>query len=293
MSEGRQKSVLVTGASSGIGYATAIEFAKRGYQVFAAARRLEPMKALADDHGIITFKLDVSSEESVKEAKKFIIEKTGGYLDFLYNNAGQSCTFAALDVTDEWFKQCYEVNVFGPMRLVRELGPLVINAHGTIGFTGSVSGVIPFPFSSTYSSTKAAIHQYAATLRIEMKPFDVKVINIVTGGVKTNIEDTRPLPETSIYNIPGMKEKFAERQQMARRNHPISAESYAMKVVTDFEQATISGALNIYRGRMATILGYLLCWCPRFLVEIILIRKFKLVDAYKALRAKYSKEHVE
>mmetsp|Transcript_8421 Transcript_8421/g.8341 ORF Transcript_8421/g.8341 Transcript_8421/m.8341 type:complete len:293 (-) Transcript_8421:112-990(-) len=289
----RQKSVLVTGASSGIGYATAIEFAKRGYQVFAGARRLEPMEPLAEEYGIIIFELDVSSEESVKEAKKFIVEKTGGYLDILYNNAGQSCTFPALDVTDEWFKQCYEVNVFGPMRLVRELGPLVINAQGTIGFTGSVSGVLPFPLSCTYSSSKAAIHQYAATLRIEMKPFNVKVINIVTGGVKTNIEDKRQLPESSIYNVPGMKETFVERQQMAKRNRPISAETYAKRVVSDFEKLRINGALNIYRGRMATFLGYLLCWCPRFLVENIFIRKFKLVAIYKLLKIKYSKEHLD
>lgn len=290
---GRQQSVLVTGASSGIGYAVAIEFAKRGYQVFAGARRLEPMEPLAKEHGVVIFQLDVSSTESVKEAKKLIIQKTGGYLDILYNNAGQSCTFPALDVTDEWFKQCYEVNVFGPMRLVRELGPLVINAQGTIGFTGSVSGVMPFPLSCTYSSSKAAIHQYAATLRIEMKPFNVKVINIVTGGVRTNIEDTRPLPENSLFNIPGMKETLVERQQMARRNRPISAEKYAKKVVSDFEELTLNGALNIYRGRMATFLGYLLCWCPRFLVEFVFIRKFKLSKIYKALRIKYSKEHVE
>lgn len=292
MSE-RQKSVLVTGASSGIGYATAIEFAKRGYQVFAGSRRLEPMEPLAKEYGVLIFRLDVSSTNSIKDAKKFIIEKTGGYLDVLYNNAGQSCTFPALDVTDEWFKQCYEVNVFGPMRLVRELGPLIINAQGTIGFTGSVSGLIPFPFSCTYSSSKAAIHQYAATLRIEMKPFNVKVINIVTGGVRTNIEDTRSLPESSIFNIPGIKERMVERQQMARRNHPISAENYAKKVVSDFERVNLNGALNIYRGRMATILGYLLCWCPRFIVEKILLRKFKLIEIYKALRIKYSKEHIE
>ena len=290
---GRQKSALVTGASSGIGYATAIEFAKQGYQVFAGARRLEPMELLAKEHGIIIFQLDVSSIESVKKAKTLIVEKTGGYLDILDNNAGQSCTFPALDVTDEWFKQCYEVNVFGPMRLVRELGPLVINAQGTIGFTGSVSGILPFPLSSTYSSSKAAIHQYAATLRIEMKPFNVKVINIVTGGVKTNIEDTRPLPESSLYNVPGMKKTMVERQQMAKRNYPISAESYAKKVVCDFEKLRINGALNIYRGRMALFLGYLLYWCPRFLIEIIFIRKFKLTAIYKAIRTKYSKEHLD
>lgn len=289
----RQKSALVTGASSGIGYATAIELAKRGYLVFAGARRLEPMEPLKE-HGVITIELDVSSLESVEKAKKFISDKTDGYLDILYNNAGQSCTFAALDVTDEDFKQCYEVNVFGPIRTVRVFGPLIINAKGVIGFTGSVSGVIPFPFSCIYSSTKAAIHQYAATLRIEMKPFGVRVVNVVTGGVKTNIADTRDSPKDSIYRVGNLLDiALKERQEMAVRNKPISAETYAKQVVDDFEGLTVNGYLNTYRGGKAKFLAWLLYWCPRFVVESALIRKFKLVPLYKALSLRYSKEKLE
>lgn len=289
----RQKTALITGASSGIGFATAIEFAKRGYQVFAGARRLEPMEPLAKEYGITILQLDVSSTQSILKAKEIISDKTGGYLDILYNNAGQSCTFPALDTTDVAFKQCYEVNVFGPMRVVREFGPLVINAQGTIGFTGSVSGIIPFPLSTTYSSSKAAIHQYASGLRVEMKPFNVKVINIITGGVGTNIADTRPLPTDSIYNIPEMTAALAERQLMARNNNPISAEHYAKKVASDFENLSMIGPLNLYRGRMASVLRFVSVWCPRFILELILIRKFKLVGVFNILRAKYSKEHIE
>lgn len=290
----RQKVVLVTGASSGIGYATAIELAKRGYKVFAGARRLEPMELL-QEYGIIIFKLDVSDLESVKHTKKFIEDKTGEkYLDLLFNNAGQSCTFPALDVSDENFKLCFEVNVFGPMRLVRELSSLVINAHGVIAFTGSVSGIIPVPFSCVYSATKAAIHQYAATLRLEMKPFDVKVINVVTGGVKTNIADDRPLPQGSLFDIPLMKDVLLERQQMAARNNPITAEKYAYQVVNDFEAATsTNGPLNVYRGKMAYFLGHLMYWCPRFIVESFIVKKFKLTEVFLVLSQKYSKTKLD
>ncbi|KAK6461688.1 1-acyl dihydroxyacetone phosphate reductase [Scheffersomyces coipomensis] len=293
MSDQRQKVALITGASSGIGYAASIEFAKRGYKVFAAARRLEPMEPLKE-YGVIPFKLDVSDLDSVKNAKKFIIDQTGDkYLDILYNNAGQSCTFAALDVSDEYFKQCFEVNVYGPMRLVRELGPLVINAKGAIGFTGSVSGIVPFPLSCTYSATKAAIHQYAATLRIEMLGFDVKVLNFITGGVKTDIEDKRSLPSTSIYNIPEMEYTLRERQQMAARNNPMPAAEYARRVVNDFEGARLGGTLNYYRGKMATFLGTVLWWCPRFFLEYILLRKFKMDVVFAALKVKYAKQKLD
>lgn len=290
----RQKVALVTGASSGIGFSTALELNKRGYKTFAGARRLEPMKEL-ENAGVIIFKLDVSSLDSVKQAKKFIEEKTGDkYLDILYNNAGQSCTFPAIDVTDEDFTQCFEVNVFGGIRLVRELSPLVINAQGVIGFTGSISGIVPLPFSCIYAATKAAIHQYAAVLRLEMKPFNVKVLNFVTGGVKTNIADTRPIPENSLFNTPTMKESLLLRQQMSAKNNPISAELYAYQVVNDFENATsTSGKLNLYRGTMSVLLGHILLWCPRFILERIMIKKFKLVDVFKYITNRYSKEKLE
>ena len=197
----RQKTALVTGASSGIGHATVIELANRGYKVFAAARRLEPMKDLESEHGAVILKVDVLSPESVLEAKKILSKETDGYLDILFNNAGQSCTYPAIDCKDEWFKQCYEVNVFGQMRVTRELAPLVINAKGVIAFTGSVAALIPLPFNSIYSSSKAAIHLYASILNLEMKPFGVEVINIVTGSVKTSFGDDGSLPENSYYNI--------------------------------------------------------------------------------------------
>ncbi|CUM65292.1 uncharacterized protein PRCAT00002927001 [Priceomyces carsonii] len=289
MTSERQKTALVTGASSGIGFATAIEFSKRGYKVFAGARRLSAMEKLKD-YGIIIFKLDVTSLESIKESRKLIEEETNGYLDVLYNNAGQSCTFPALDVQDEWFKMCYDVNVFGPMRMVREFIPLLIKAHGTIGFTGSVSGLLPFPFSSIYSSSKAAIHLYAATLRLELKPLGVKVINIVTGGVKTDIEEKRSLPSTSIYNVEGIDVAMIERKQMAKRNNPMEPGAYAYKVVNDFEAASPSGKLNIYRGKMATYLSWISILVPRFILEAMFIRKFKLSHVFKILELKYKKK---
>lgn len=292
MSEIRPQYALVTGASSGIGFVTAAEFAKRGITTFACARRLEPMKAL-EEKGVIIFQCDVSLLESVKEAKKFVAEKTGGYLDYLYNNAGQSCTFPTCDVTDELFIQCFEVNVFGCIRMTREFLPLLINAKGTVGFTGSVSALIPFPFSSIYSSSKAAIHQFAATLRIEMKPFGVKVINFVTGGVKTDIADTRDLPKDSLFQVPGIEKAIVERQQMAARNNPLPAEVYAYRVVNDFQKLSLNGSLNIYRGHMATFLGHLLTWFPRFILEGILVKKFKLDAVFEEISKKYSKQKLE
>ena len=108
-------------------------------------------------------------------------------------------------------KQCFEVNVFGAIRTVRELVPLIINAQGVIGFTGSVSGIIPFPFSCIYSASKAAIHQYAATLRLEMKPFGVKVINIVTGGVKLTLK-IREIYQSLLFTMCQVSRKLSMKE---------------------------------------------------------------------------------
>lgn len=290
MSVERKKVVLVTGASGGIGYAAAIEFAKRGYNVFASARRLEPMKPLQETYGINIFKLDVSSLESVKKAKEYIIEQTGdSYLDILYNNAGQSCTFPCTDVQDEDFKMCYEVNVFGPMRTVREFSPLIINAKGTIGFTGSVSGFIPFPFSATYSGTKAAINQYANTLQFEMVPFGVKVINFVTGGVDTSIADTRPITwKLSIQRY--WYEGSVSREAGHGSEKPTNAGSHlCQKVVNDFEHAKLGGGVQYYRGKGASLLYYVSILVPTHILQYILMKRFKLASSICHYKEKYSK----
>lgn len=281
----RQKTALITGASSGIGYATAIEFAKRGYKVYACARRLGPMEPLKE-HGIHVFTLDVTSLESVQNAHKYLIEQGVEYLDILFNNAGQSCVFPAIDLSDEAMQRCFDVNVFGSMRVTRELAPLVINAKGAIGFTGSISGIVPFPWSCAYSASKAAIHQYAATLRLEMKPFGVRVVNIVTGGVKTAIQDSRPLPAGSLYELPEMADAFKLRQTMARDNNPMPAEKYAYRVANDFEGVTTWGRLDFYRGAKASLLTWVMLLLPRFVVEWGLIRKFRLGPVFAAIAKK-------
>lgn len=278
------KTALITGASSGIGYAAAIEFHKNGYKVFAGARRLEPMAALKE-LGIITFQLDISSLELIKAAKVFLVSNGVTKLDVLYNNAGQSCTFPAIDVTDEAMRKCFDVNFFGAINVTREFSDLVINAKGAFGFTGSISAYLPFPWSSVYNASKAALHLYTASLKLEMKPFDVRVVTFATGGVRTSIEDTRPLAEGSSYNVPEMKGTdgaFALRQLMARRNNPMAPEEYARITFRDLE----SGNGKYFRGAQSSFLYWISHIVPIGLIEFIFIKKFKLASVFDAVKKK-------
>ncbi|KAH3688258.1 hypothetical protein WICPIJ_000729 [Wickerhamomyces pijperi] len=280
----RQKVAFVTGASSGIGYAVSIELSKRGYKVYGAARRLEPMEPLKE-YGVTPVQLDVSSLESVLRVKEFLTQELkDGKLDILYNNAGQSCTLPALDVTDEQFTQAFEVNVFGPIRLSRELSKFVINAQGTFVFTSSLVAVVPFPFSSVYCATKAAISQYAHVLHLEMKGFGVRVINVITGGVKTNVADTRPLPPNSVFNFEEGIKAFDDRRKMSDNNSPMTATEYAIQVCNDIESKY--DLIDVYRGTWGFVLGHFAQIAPRWLMEWILVAKFKIGPVYEKLRGK-------
>lgn len=283
MSPSRQKVALVTGGSSGIGYATAIEFAKRGYKVYAAARRVEPMNELKK-YGIIPVKFDVTVSEDIEDIKQLIERENDGYLDVLFNNAGQVCNSMAIDIPDEWMKQCFEVNVYGPISLTRELAPLLVKAKGTVAFTGSVAGSMPMLKGSIYSSTKAAIHAYAGTLKVELRPLGVKVVHFVTGAVDTPIADNRTSLQGSFYNVPEMVKSEEERQNTFTK---MPVDVYAKKTVDDVESQTLGGSPDRYRGKSASWARLLLAVLPWSIIEYVMITNLKLNAAFKAVEKKY------
>lgn len=291
------KVAVITGGSSGIGKAVSIELCHKGYKVYAAARTLQGIEHIQEDYPglqLIPYELDITSIESIKKFKDFLrkelpLNNEGKpKLDVLYNNAGQSCTFPALDVTPEVLEQCFQVNVFGHINMSRELSEFVINGKGTILFTGSLAGIISFPFGSVYSATKAAIHAYARGLHLELSPFGVRVINVITGGVATNISDTRPLPIGSIYDFKEGKEAFNYRQNMVKHNLPMSPTCYAKQMVEIIINKK-KDPVDIYRGSQAWMVSWIAFLIPYWLLEWGLKRKFKLNRLFEALQRKDEK----
>lgn len=285
------KTVLITGCSSGIGYNLALEFASRGYIVFSCARRLESMSPLAEAYPgkIIPFSMDVSSLNSIKEGFEFVTNKLSELgedgIDVLYNNAGSSCTFPGVDVPFEAVDQCLTTNIGGPVNVTHIFSRLVIKRQGTFAYTGSSAGYCPFPFGSVYGASKAAIGQYCSILAFELEPFNCKVKHFVTGGVDTNIADTRPLPEDSIYNIEEMQSAFKLRQEMAKRHKPMPANVYAKWAVDAIQKGYSwgwGGGVDVYLGTWS-ILPSLVRWLPRWTILEIFRIKFHLKDAWRVL----------
>jgi 1-acylglycerone phosphate reductase len=195
------KTVLITGCSSGIGHALALEFKSNGYKVFATARKTSSVSDL-EELGIETLPLEVTSDESIHALREEIEARTGS-LDILVNNAGRNYTVPALDVDTAEIRKVFETNVFAVMRMCQIFAPLLIEGKGTIVNIGSLSGVMPHPFSSVYNASKAAIHAYSDTLRVELAPFDVQVVTVFTGGVSSQIaRKHRKLPGDSLVRQP-------------------------------------------------------------------------------------------
>lgn len=178
------KVVLITGASSGIGFDTAIQFRKKGFTVYATARRLNRLEKLKE-HGINVLELDVTSEESMVNCVDKIIKKEGK-IDILVNNAGYGSYGAVEDVSIEEGRRQVEVNLFGLARMTQLVLPSMReNKYGKIVNISSVGGKIHTKFGAWYHATKFAVEGFSDCLRVEVEPFGIDVIVIEPGGIKT------------------------------------------------------------------------------------------------------------
>ena len=178
------RTAVVTGASSGIGAATARHLAAAGYHVFCAARREDRVSALAEEIGGTAVRCDVTSPEDVQA----LAERVGPRLDVLVNNAGGafgSGPVAQADA-DDW-RRMYEVNVIGLMQVTRALLPaLVASGAGVILNVGSTAGRIAYEGGAGYTAAKHGTQVVTETLRLELWDQPVRVCEIAPGMVRTD-----------------------------------------------------------------------------------------------------------
>lgn len=178
------KVILITGASSGIGYDTAAALAKQGHKVYAAARRMEKMEPLRQQ-GVVPIKMDVTDTVSL-EAGLHTVMEAEGRIDVLINNAGYGYFGAIENVNMEEARRQVEVNVFGLARLCQLVLPIMrAQGSGRIINTSSVAGKSVLFYGGWYHVTKYSVEAFSDALRIEMKPFGIDVVMIEPGGIKT------------------------------------------------------------------------------------------------------------
>lgn len=181
----QRKVILITGASSGIGFDAAQTLAHQGHHVYAAARRtalMEPLKEL----GAHVIEMDVTDETSMIQGVEAVIQAEGR-IDVLVNNAGYGYFGAIENVPMEDARRQLEVNVFGLARLTQLVLPhMRKQGQGRIVSTSSIAGKMVFYMGGWYNVTKYSVEAFSDALRMEMKPFGIDVVMVEPGAIKTD-----------------------------------------------------------------------------------------------------------
>ena len=186
------RSVLITGASTGIGEACALHLAARGWRVFAGVRRDEDGQALVSKAPgkVLPVLLDVTRQSDIDAAAAYIGGIVGDAgLHGLFNNAGIGVGGPLEFLPPDMILQQFQVNVFGAIAVTQAFLPLVRQARGRILFTSSNSGFWCEPFLSVYGGTKHALEAIGDSLRVELRPWGIHVALIEPGMIKTPIWD--------------------------------------------------------------------------------------------------------
>ncbi|KAI9144040.1 short-chain dehydrogenase/reductase family protein [Paraphysoderma sedebokerense] len=267
--------VLVTGCTKGgIGYALCEQFHKKGCLVVATARRVDTISDL-EKIGITTHTLDVTDLRNVKIVIDKVIEKFGR-IDILVNNAGRAVPGPSAEITDADARSIFEVNVFGVANMVRETFPHMADKRsGTIVNIGSVVGWVPTPWNGLYSASKAAIHAYTDALRMELKPYNIKVMLVAPGGIISNMGNNAGsavnLSPTSYFKP--FLEFIRARAKASQGPKSTSTVDFAANVVA-----------QVLRNRKPSIFSYgnmsleicIAFYFPVWLKDLLLSRRFGL-----------------
>jgi short-subunit dehydrogenase len=201
-----QKVVLVTGASSGIGRATAADLASRGYQVFGTARMPQSAQPIA---GVTLLPLDVTDEASVKRGVQSVLD-AAGRIDVLVNNAGYSMLGAFEETSIEQAKALFDTNVFGVIRASQAvLPPMRAQGSGLIINVSSILGFLPAPYMALYSSTKHAIEGLSESLDHEVRQFGIRVVLVEPAYTRTGFSAHAITAASIVHAYDGQRARAA------------------------------------------------------------------------------------
>jgi short-subunit dehydrogenase len=194
---------IITGCSSGIGYETSILLAKNGFKTYATMRNIEKgdkLKDIAEKENLDLkiIKLDVTDDYSIKNAINEIIQETSR-IDILVNNAGNNIAGTVEDLSIEEFKEQFETNFFGLVRVTKAVLPIMRNQNsGIIVNLSSIVGKMAIPLNSAYTSSKFAVEGFSESVRYELEDFGIKVILIEPGVIKSNFYENIKMSKNSL-----------------------------------------------------------------------------------------------
>ena len=248
-----RKTIYITGASTGIGRATAVAMANAGWHVLAGVRNEAAADSLRAEHAsILPVRVDVTSQTSIDAAAKVVAHEVGEYgLDVLFNNAGVPSSGPAEFIPMQQFRDVFEVNLFGHIAVSQSVLPLVRRAKGRVLFTSSMAGKFAPPFMSPYSSSKHAIEGLADAWRHELRPLGVDVILIEPGGIATPIWEKGLDPEQQDFG-PDAEAVYGKGMAWALEQGHTAAR---MSIPVDKAVAIIRKAIEAKRPKIRYVIG--------------------------------------
>lgn len=275
------RSILITGCSKGgLGDSLARAFHAHGLRVIATARnpsKMEHLKAL----GIETLTLDVTSQESIQRCVQEVSSLTGGSLDILLNNSGAGYHLPLTDVSIDAARELFDLNVWAVLAMIQAFMPLLLKSShdGMIVNNTSIASIAGVPLQGIYNASKAAAASLTDTLRLELEPFGIKVVDMRTGAVKsefyvnmsTNAKDKTgmplALPKGSLYEVARVEvEKILGGETMGSRM--VDQDQWAEQVVRDLTMK--SPPATVWRGGSATLAWFGSKFFPGFLWDRIM-----------------------
>ncbi|KZP25419.1 NAD-binding protein [Athelia psychrophila] len=267
------KVVLVTGCTTGgIGHHLCEEFASRSCKVYATSRNVASMTGFKHD-SIKKLAMDVNSDEDIERVVRTILV-TEGKIDILINNAGVMGIQPLLDLSMDQVQQTFNTNTFSALRTAKAIVPSMAGRKsGLVVNIGSIVGNITTPWNGIYSASKAALHAMTEVLAMECRPFNVNVMLVAPGAVRSNIASNQEarfaLPEESMYTkyLPGI---------LARLH---SSQNSTSMPTADFARLVVGKCLQrnppfyVTAGGASTIFAFLE-WLPRAFTMWFLWRRF-------------------
>jgi 1-acylglycerone phosphate reductase len=194
----------------------------------------------------------------------------------------------AVDVDLDDARDCFETNFFAVVAITQAFTPLLIEAQGLIINIGSVAAIVPYVFGSVYNASKAALHSYSQTLRLELEPYDVRVLVVITGGVESKIARTqRILPEASLYL--DIDADF-QRRVLHSQDGAMASELYARGVVSEALKPAWRQKKWLWRGNRSSQIWFVQEWVGKWLFDLILPSMFGLNKLRDIVRTRRSAE---
>lgn len=274
------KTVLVTGAASGMGLAAARRFLDEGARVVMLdideATLNEAAGSLPQER-VLVHVGDTAKEETASAAVAAAVARFGG-LDILINNAGYGAMGPVLDGGVDGLREQFETNVFALVGVTRTLFPLLRRNRGLVINIGSVSGVLVTPFAGTYCASKAAVHALNTALRLELAPFGIRVMEVQPGAIASQFASNAQQQAEHLIAADSpwwpLREHIRARAR-ASQDKPTPTAEFAQGVLAAAGKSPVPALVRLGNGsRALPLLAWLL---PRRLLDSILRKRFGLL----------------